>query len=280
MVREYSTYTQILVSMPQAMPCTRYRAYARKRLPEAAKNYSMTELEMCGLAINIVNFAHLLKKVDFDSILDHLALTHILKSKAKPPTTRIKRLLEVLSAYSFNLYYMKGKDMILSDFLSRQRMEDSNPHEIIPISFDMQAVLKDGYYDVGQKKESRYLIQTRSQDKPSGIKLPDIHGVDKGVDPSVKLEKQILKPTKLATEPNAQSKPRLGQGRAGLRRKIKIPVQTQPQIQTSGVNQVKEKTLSKQEEGVQPPLTKPTTGRSIGHVPEICIMPDHTIRPK
>ena len=35
--------------------------YARKRMPEAAKNYSITELEMCGLAINIASFAHLLK---------------------------------------------------------------------------------------------------------------------------------------------------------------------------------------------------------------------------
>ena len=34
-------------------------AYASKRLPEAAKNYSITELEMCGLAINITSFAHL-----------------------------------------------------------------------------------------------------------------------------------------------------------------------------------------------------------------------------
>ena len=40
-------------------------AYASKRLPEAAWNYSITELERCGLAINITSFAHLLKKVDF-----------------------------------------------------------------------------------------------------------------------------------------------------------------------------------------------------------------------
>ena len=39
--------------------------YASKRLPEAAKNYSITELEMCGFAINIVSFAHLLKKGRF-----------------------------------------------------------------------------------------------------------------------------------------------------------------------------------------------------------------------
>ena len=81
--------------------------------------------------INIVSFSHLLKRVDFDAIVDHLALTHIIKSKVEPATTRIKRLLELISSYSFNLYYMKGKDMILSDFLSRQKNNDSNPHKII-----------------------------------------------------------------------------------------------------------------------------------------------------
>ena len=52
-------------------------AYVNKRLPEAAKIYSITELELCGLAINIASFSHLLKRVDFDAIVDHLVLTHI-----------------------------------------------------------------------------------------------------------------------------------------------------------------------------------------------------------
>ena len=86
---------------------------------------------MCGLAINTASFAHLLKRVDFDAIVDHLALTHIFKSKAEPAMSRIKGLLELLSSYSFNLYYKKGKDMILSDFMSRQKHDDSNPHEIL-----------------------------------------------------------------------------------------------------------------------------------------------------
>ena len=95
-------------------------AYTSKRIPEPTKNYSTTELEMCGLAINITRFRHLLKKVDFDAIVDHLAITHIMRSKFEPATTRIKKLLEQLSSYSFNLYCIKGKDMVLSDFLSRQ----------------------------------------------------------------------------------------------------------------------------------------------------------------
>ena len=120
-------------------------AYRSKRMPEAAKNYFVTELEMCGLAINIASFAHLLKRVDFDAVVDHLAIAHIMKSKAEPPTNRIKRLLKILSSYSFNLYYMKGKDMVLSDFLSRQHGDNSNPHEIIPISFNMGKLLKQNY---------------------------------------------------------------------------------------------------------------------------------------
>ena len=85
-------------------------AYASKRMPEAAKNYSITELEMYRLAMNIATFSHLLKKVDFDAVVDHLAITHIMRSKAEPATTRIKRLLELLSPYSINLYYIKGKE--------------------------------------------------------------------------------------------------------------------------------------------------------------------------
>ena len=94
--------------------------YVSKGLPEAARNYSITELELCGLAINIVSFPHLLKRVDFDAIVNHLSLAHIIKSKAEPATIKIKRLFELINPYSFNLYYIKGKDMILSDFLSRQ----------------------------------------------------------------------------------------------------------------------------------------------------------------
>ena len=115
---------------------------------------------MCGLAINIASFVHLLRKVDFDAVVDHLAITHIKKRKVEPATTRIKRLLEVLSSYSFNLYFIKWKDMILSDFLLRQNIVDINLHEIIPISFNLRTVLKDKYYNLEGEKE-RYMIQTR-----------------------------------------------------------------------------------------------------------------------
>ena len=93
------------------------------------------------MVINIATFSHLLKRVDFDAVVDYLAITHIMKSKMEHATNRIKRLLEVLTSYSFNLYYIKGKDMVLSEYLSRQMGDKSDSHQIIPISFNIREVL-------------------------------------------------------------------------------------------------------------------------------------------
>ena len=173
--------------------------YASKRLPEATCNYSITELEMCGLVINISSFAHLLRKVDFDAVVNHLAIMHIMRSKVEPATTRIKILLEVLSSYSFNFYYIKGKVMILSDFLSRQNVDDSNLCEIIPISFNLRKVLQDKYYSLEDEKE-RYMIQTRLQTKASGMQLLEVHGSRKGLDPHKIPEKQPQPIVRLSRE--------------------------------------------------------------------------------
>ena len=39
--------------------------------------------------------------------------------------------------------------MILSDFLSRQKHDNSNPHEVILISFNMHYLLHEKYYNTG-----------------------------------------------------------------------------------------------------------------------------------
>ena len=57
--------------------------YMSKRLPEAVRSYSITELELYRLALNMASFSCLSKRVDFDVIVDHLALMHIILLKAK-----------------------------------------------------------------------------------------------------------------------------------------------------------------------------------------------------
>ena len=103
-------------------------------------------------------------------------------------------MLEILSSYSFDLYYIKGEDRILNDFLSRQKHDENNPYEIIPISFNMQSILQARYYNLGKETLGNFLVQTRSQAKSSGIKLTEVHGIVKGLDPNIQPEKQVMKP--------------------------------------------------------------------------------------
>ena len=63
------------------------------------------------------------------------------------------------------------------------------------------------------------MIHTRLQMKASGVQLPEVHGSRKALDPHKIPEKQPQPMVGL----DIDREPRLGQGRAGVRRKIKAP---------------------------------------------------------
>ena len=117
-----------------------------------------------------------------------MAVAQIMKTKTEPATTRIMRLLDRLSVYSFSLYYVKGRDMILSDYLSRHRQKDLDPSELIPISLcclkKYRSLIDD---EIG---EDIFHIKTRSSAKASGEQVGEVHGANKPLDPSYKPEHQ------------------------------------------------------------------------------------------
>ena len=67
--------------------------YASKTLPEACSRYSVTELEMTGLLVNMNLWKNLLKHREFDAAVDHVAVAQIMKAKTEPATTGIMRLI-------------------------------------------------------------------------------------------------------------------------------------------------------------------------------------------
>jgi hypothetical protein len=110
--------------------------YFSKSLPPQCSRYSATELELNGVLIACNAFKHLLKSTSFELFTDHSAITYIMKSKHEPPTERIKRLLEKLSAYSMKVGYRKGSTMVIADYLSRnpQTSNDSNCDIAFPVT--------------------------------------------------------------------------------------------------------------------------------------------------
>ena len=128
------------------------------------------------------------KHIFLMAAVDHAAVAQIMKAKTEPATTRIMRLLDRLSAHSFNLYYVKGRDMILSDYLSRRRQKDLDPSELIPISF---YCLKT-YRSIIDERigEEIFCIKTRASVKASGESVGEVHRADKPLDPNYKPEHQ------------------------------------------------------------------------------------------
>ena len=98
--------------------------------------------------------------------------------------------------------------------------DNSNPHEIIP------NILQSRYYNINEREEGKYLVQTRLQAKSSAITLQEVHGIDKGIYPNVRLEKQIIKPIICSKGKGiSHVKLSLGQDRAGINQKaIKLSV--------------------------------------------------------
>ena len=190
--------------------------------------------------------------------------------------------------------------MVLSDFLSRQKTDDSNPHEIIPISFTLKSLVGNQFYQINnetsQPETSKYLIQTRSQAKSSGIKLPEIHSANKGLNPHVKLGRQrplstlpmhsipptlLVQPVDKGQPIHPIPKPRIGQGRAGLRRKFKthqpIPLPKQMPVQPITTNVPKAapslpKHVTQSQENVQPQCHVPILLPQHQQVDPTCII--------
>ena len=63
--------------------------YNSKKLPPAAIKYSISELELYGLAVNIHSFKHILRNTDLAVIIDHSALLYILMAKKKTSHLKI-----------------------------------------------------------------------------------------------------------------------------------------------------------------------------------------------
>lgn len=110
--------------------------YHSKLLPGAAVNYTVSELEYKGLVLNVKAFRNILCSVSFHVIVDHKSLVEIQKSKRELPTQRFKRLSEQLSDYSFDISYLPGKKLVMSDMLSRMSVPDplSDPEEVVPVA--------------------------------------------------------------------------------------------------------------------------------------------------
>ena len=132
-------------------------AYHSKTLPDSAQRYSASELELTGMAITIKAFHSMLSENEFSIYTDHSALVAILQAKTCPATLRIQKLIERLSDYAFTINYMKGKDMFICDYLSR------NPD---PKDLPGTEIKQVCFHDISQKQAQNTLETITKEEQP------------------------------------------------------------------------------------------------------------------
>ena len=126
---------------------------------------------MTGLLVNMGLWITLLKRCEFHAAVDHLAVIQILEAKNEPATPRTIRLLDQLSSYSFDIYFVKGKDMVLVDYFSRHRESDDDPYELVPVSFCCFEI-----YLSQLRLDTLNVYSPRSKSKEAGEIVPQVHG--------------------------------------------------------------------------------------------------------
>ena len=110
--------------------------------------------------------------------------------------------------------------------------------------FHLEDKVSDYFYRIDNESnlpgKDKYLVQTRSQVRSSGIRLPEIHGCKQRDKPTPQAQKDkdhyqpylhktyhpLVQHNLSTKDPPTHPipKPRIGQGRAGLRRKAKAPL--------------------------------------------------------
>ena len=140
--------------------------YHSKRLPQSAKNFGVTELELTGLLVNIHGFMQLLRNRYFEVLVDYRAIVYVIKSKLESPTTRLKTLLLKLSEYTLDLKYQKGSEMHTSNALSRlQNIADTADNkDVTPLNFLQHLAPNYIEYTYSHLVENLYAHKTKSID--------------------------------------------------------------------------------------------------------------------
>ena len=94
--------------------------------------------------------------------------------------------------------------MFLSNFYLDSKQMTAILMKLISISFSLESQVSDYFYHIDNEinlpRKDKHLVQTRSQVRSNGIRLLEIHGTNKGLDPHMHPGKQKSFPIQLLTK--------------------------------------------------------------------------------
>ena len=117
----------------KGIPCNvRPVAYASKSLTEARRRYANIEHELLAVLFSVEYFKHFVYARKVTVITDHKPLIAIFKKCICDMAPRLVQMMLRLSDYNISMLHKAGKEMFLSDALSRLRSHNVNKGTTLP----------------------------------------------------------------------------------------------------------------------------------------------------
>ena len=137
----------------------------------------------------------------FEAIVDHKAIDYLIKSKHEPTSTRLVTLLDRLNRYTFDLKYLEGSKLKVSDALSRLYSEEKHKiSDVIPLNFLLH------FTDYQLHKESDHLANKLYAHKRIKLTAKSRHNYDRQVKHKLVDRYELPKITKKANKAAAVAK--------------------------------------------------------------------------
>ena len=133
-------------------------AFASKTLTKTQANYSNIEREMLALVHGVEKFHAYLYGRSFTITTDHKPLEIICNKPIASAPPRLQRMLVKIQGYAYIVKYRPGKEMVVSDALSRQ----PNPTNTAEVDLDMRVdEMSFNMINFSQKKQQTLRDETR-----------------------------------------------------------------------------------------------------------------------
>lgn len=117
-------------------------AYASKTLTQTEKMYAQIEKELLAILFSCKRFHQYTYGRDVIVHSDHKPLASIMLKPLSAAAPRLQRMLLQLSKYRLTVKHIKGKDIPVSDFLSRNSLTDTMPNLMEGLDLHVHTVRK------------------------------------------------------------------------------------------------------------------------------------------
>ena len=142
-------------------------AYFSKKLKPAETRYSTFDRELLAMYLAVKHFQHFIEGREFYIRTDHKPLTYAIATPSERHSPRQIRHLDLISQFTTDIHFVKGKDNVVADALSRIEIGTLETGQSKTIDFQAMATAQMGDTELVQLQFSKTSLDLRPVPLPA-----------------------------------------------------------------------------------------------------------------